>query len=138
MMLARLVLSGLLLAHAAIHVAFISPPPPATAGGPAWPFTTDDSWLLTRLGVEDQTARTLALALVALTLAAFAAAALVAIAVAPAWLWMPAIVCGATASLVLLFAFFHPWLVLGAAIDIGLILATLVAGWTPGSAVAEV
>ena len=33
-----LLVAGFLLAHAAIHVAFIAPPPPATADGPAWPF----------------------------------------------------------------------------------------------------
>ena len=137
-MLARLAIAGLLLAHAAIHVAFISPSPPATADGPAWPFTTDDSWLLTRLGVEDRAARTLALALVALTIAAFASAALVAVGIAPGWLWTPAVAIGATASLGLLLAFFHPWLVLGVAIDVGLLLATLVVGWAPGSTAAEV
>jgi len=138
MMLARLAIAGLLLAHAAIHVAFISPAPPASADGPAWPFTTDDSWLVTRLGVDPGIARTLALALVALTLAAFATAAIVAVGIAPAWLWVPAAVTGATASLALLLAFFHPWLVLGVAIDVGLLAATLVAGWTPGPPVAEV
>lgn len=137
-MLARLAIAGLLLAHAAIHVAFLSPSPPATADGPAWPFTTDDSWLVRRLGVEAGTARTLALALVALTLAAFAMAALVAVGIAPAWLWMPTAVTGATASLALLLVFFHPWLVLGVAIDIGLLAATLIAGWAPGPAAAEV
>ena len=30
-MLVRLLVAGFLLAHAAIHVAFIAPPPPATA-----------------------------------------------------------------------------------------------------------
>ena len=35
-----LLVAGFLLAHAAIHVAFIAPPPPATADGPAWPFAT--------------------------------------------------------------------------------------------------
>ena len=36
-----LLVAGFLLAHAAIHVGFIAPPPPATADGPAWPFSTD-------------------------------------------------------------------------------------------------
>lgn len=137
-MLARLAIAGLLLAHAGIHVFFLSPAPPATADGPAWPFTTDESWLFTRLGVDAGTARTLALALVALTLAAFATAALVAVGIAPASLWVPAAVTGATASLALLLVFFQPWLVLGVAIDVGLLAATLVAGWAPGPTGAEV
>ena len=137
-MFARLAIAGLLLAHAAIHVAFLAPPPAATADGPAWPFATEQSWLLTRLGIEDRTAWTLALALVALTLAAFAGAALVALGIAPTVLWVPSIVIGATASLVLLVSFFHPWLALGVVIDLVLLGATLVAGWAPGLTTAEV
>jgi hypothetical protein len=33
-MLVRLAIAGFLLAHAAIHIGFISPRPPVTAGGP--------------------------------------------------------------------------------------------------------
>ena len=130
-MLVRLLLAGLLLAHAAIHVAFIAPPPPATAGGPPWPFTTDDSWLLTRLGVGADTARLLAGALFAVTMASFAVAAVIAIGIGPASLWLPTATIGALASLALLVAFFHPWLVVGLAIDVALLWATLVAGWSP-------
>ena len=137
-MLARLVIAGLLLAHAAIHVAFIAPPPAATADGPPWPFTTADSWVLSRLGVGPNEANVLALALVAVTIVAFAFAALVAVGIAPPWLWIPAIVTGAAASLTLLGAFFHPWLVFGIAIDVALLWASLVADWAPISAAVEV
>jgi hypothetical protein len=130
-MLVRVLIAGLLLAHAAIHVAFIAPPPPATAGGPAWPFTTDDSWLLTRVGVDADTSRLLAGALFAVTMAAFALAAVVAIGIAPAGLWLPAATIGALGSLALLVAFFHPWLVVGLAIDVVLLWATLIAAWSP-------
>jgi hypothetical protein len=130
-MIVRLALAGFLLAHAAIHIAFIAPAPPATADGPAWPFTTNDSWLFSRLGVGPDGARLVALGLVVVTIAAFVLAALVAVGVAPISLWAPAIAMGAAASLGLLVAFFHPWLALGLAIDVGLLWATLVAGWTP-------
>ena len=130
-MLARLAIAGLLLAHAAIHIAFVAPAPAATADGPPWPFTTDDSWLFSRVGVGSTEARLVATALVAVTLAAFALAALVAVGLAPVSVWMPAVAIGAVASLGLLVAFFHPWLVVGVAIDIGLLAASLVGGWTP-------
>ena len=130
-MLVRLLLAGLLLAHAAIHAAFIAPPPPATAGGPPWPFTTDDSWLLTRLGVSADTARLLAGALFAVTMASFAVAAVVVIGIGPAWLWLPAATIGALASFAILVAFFHPWLILGVVIDVALLWSTLIAGWSP-------
>ena len=124
-------IAGFLVAHAAIHIGFISPPPPATAGGPPWPFSTDRSWMVTKFGIASGRARVLASALVAATIGGFASAALTALGVAPAVVWLPAIAVGAVASLVVLVAFFHPWLSLGVAIDLGLLWAVLVAGWTP-------
>src|SRR5262245_34871859 len=135
-MVIRLLVAGFLLAHAAIHIAFIAPAPPATAGGPAWPFTTGDSWLFGRMGISPGPSRLIADALVALTIAAFALAGLVAVGVVPAALWSPVVIVGAAASLGLLVAFFHPWLALGIAIDLGLVWAVHYAGWTPWSDVA--
>ena len=130
-MLVPLTLAGFLLAHALIHIAFVSPAPPATAGGPAWPFSTSESWLFARLGVSADTTRLVALALVATTIAGFALAALSVIGVVPAGLWIPAIVIGSVSSIGLLVACFHPWLALGIVIDLALIWAGLVAGWSP-------
>lgn len=132
-MVIRVLVASVLLAHAAIHLAFIAPAPPATADGPAWPFTTNDSWLLQRLGLDPAAIRVVAGVLVAATLVALLIAALAALGVVPAGLWVPALTVGAVASLGLLIAFFHPWLVLGIAIDVGLLLAGLVAGWAPAS-----
>jgi len=89
-----LLVAGLLLAHAAIHVAFVAPPPPATADGPAWPFATDRSWLVTRLGLDPALMRGLALALVAVTIAGYALAALAALGVVPTAIWPTAIAVG--------------------------------------------
>ena len=125
-------IAAFLLAHALIHVAFLAPPPPATAGGPSWPFATQRSWVVARLGISAEATRVLALALVGLTVAAFALAALVAIGVAPAVLWVPALTLGSVASIALLVACFHPWFVVGVAIDVALLWAGLVAGWMPG------
>jgi len=122
-----------LVAHAAIHLAFIAPSPPVTADGPAWPFTTNDSWLLERLGLDPAGTRVLAGALVAAALIALAIASLAALGVVPVGLWVPALTVGAAASLGLLIAFFHPWLGLGIAIDVGLLWAGLLAGWVPAS-----
>ena len=133
-MLLPLATAGFLLAHAGIHVLFLSPPPPATADGPAWPFATGSSWLVTRFGVAKDAIRDLAFALVAVILGGFALAALVAIGLAPASLWLPAVVIGSMASIGLLAICFHPWLILGVGIDVGLLYATLVVGWVPTSA----
>ena len=133
-MLTTLVLAAFLVAHALIHVACISPSPPATADGPSWPFATERSWIVRTLGVPAEVARLLAVVLVAVTLAGYVAAMLVAVGALPVDLWAPAIAVGSVGSLGLLLAFFHPWLLAGIAIDAVLLWATFVAGWTPVSA----
>ena len=105
-----LLVAGFLLAHAAIHVGFIAPPPPATADGPAWPFATDRAWLVTRLGLDPALCAGSRLVLVAVTIAGYALAALTALGVLPAAIWPAAIAIGSVASLGLLAACFHPWL----------------------------
>ena len=132
-MLIPLAVAAFLLAHAGIHALFLSPPPPVTAGGPAWPFATASSWLVTRFGVDQSGMRDIAFALVAVVIGAFALAAIVAIGVGPASLWLPAVVIGSMASLGVLAICFHPWLLLGVAIDVVLLAATLVFGWIPTS-----
>jgi hypothetical protein len=128
---AKLALAGFLLAHAAIHIGFISPRPPVTAGGPAWPFDVGHSWILGPLGVDAETSRVLAIALIAVILGGFALAGLAAIGIAPAVLWPIAVTIGGVASIAVLALFFHPWLVLGVAIDVVLLWAVNVANWAP-------
>jgi hypothetical protein len=130
-MVARLVLAAFLLAHGAIHLGFVAPRPPATAGGPAWPFDLGRSWILGQLGLDREPARVLGMALIAATMGGFALAALAAIGVAPAGVWQAAVAIGAVGSIAVLALFFHPWLVLGVAIDVALLWAVLVASWAP-------
>ena len=130
-MIPRLVFAGFLLGHAMIHGAFLSRRPPATPGGPPWPFDLGHSWLLDRLGAGPRVNRLVGTALVAATIAGFALAALAALGVGPAVLWPAGIAIGAVGSLGVLVLFFHPWLLLGVAIDLVLLWAALVAGWTP-------
>lgn len=130
-MIPRLLFAAFLLAHGGIHASFLAPRPPATPSGPAWPFELSRSWALTPLGVQAKTTRLLGTALVAVTIAAFALSALATAGFIPADVWGPATAAGALSSIALLVLFFHPWLVLGVAIDLGLLWAVLVAGWTP-------
>jgi hypothetical protein len=130
-MVTHLLLAGLLLAHAAIHAGFLAPRPPATAGGPPWPFQLDQSWVLDRFGVDAGTRRVLALALVAVTLVGFGLAALTVVRLAPAALWIPAATIGSVGSIALLGVFFHPWLILGLAIDVAILIAVRALDWTP-------
>lgn len=130
-MLTRLLLAAFLLAHAAIHASFLSPRPPATAGGPQWPFELGRSWILTPLGLQPEQTRILGMALVAAPLGGFALAAIATVGLLPPALWPPAAAVGAVASVALLLLFFHPFLVFGFVIDAALLWAVLVAGWTP-------
>jgi len=128
---ARLLLAAFLLAHGAIHASFLSPRPPATANGPEWPFELGRSWVLSPLGLHSEGTRLLGIALLAATIAAFGLAALATAGVLPASVWGFASAIGAVASIALLVLFFHPWLVVGVVIDLGLLWAVLIAGWTP-------
>lgn len=132
-MLPKLIVAAFLLAHGLLHVSYLSPRPPATAGGPPWPFELHRSWLLSPLGVTPVLNRLIGLALVAATAGAFALAAIVVLGVVPAALWAPAVTLGAVASAALLVLFFHPWLVIGLAIDAVLLWAAL-GGWMRGTA----
>ena len=130
-MIPRLVLAAFLLAHALIHVAFLGPRPPATAGGPPWPFELGHSWVLDPLRVRRERARLVGTALVAITLGGFALACVAALGLGRPGLWIAAVGVGSLGSLALLIAYFHPWLLLGVAIDLGLMWAVLILGWTP-------
>ncbi|GEM_PF-915744 len=130
-MIARLLVVGLVLGHGLIHAAYLAPRPPLTASGPAWPFELGHSWPLGSLGVSGDANRLVGVALVAVTIAGFALAAVAALGVAPADVWTAGIVVGAMASLALLVLFFHPWLVLGVAIDVVLLWAVLAVRWVP-------
>lgn len=130
-MIPRLLLMAFVLAHAAIHAGFLAPRPPATAGGPAWPFELRRSWLLAARRLDPEVGRLIGIALVALTFCGFGLAALAAIGVGPASLWSAGIVVGAVASIAVLVLFFHPWLVLGVVIDLVLLWAAFVGHWTP-------
>src|SRR5688572_13152729 len=129
--MSNLLVAAFLIAHGAIHFAYVSPRPPATAGGPEWPFDLSRSLLLSPFGLSGDVMRLMGLALLAVTLGGFALAALAALGVAPESLWLPATVVGAVASIALLGLFFHPWLVLGIVIDVVLIWAVTMAAWQP-------
>ena len=130
-MVVRLAIAGFLLAHAAIHIGFISPRPPVPAGGPAWPFDVSHSWILGSLGVDAETSRVLAIALIAVIVGGFALAGIAYVGIAPAGLWPIAVTIGGVASIAVLVLFFHPWLLLGIAIDVVLLWAVNVANWAP-------
>lgn len=121
-----------LAAHGLIHASYLSPSP-RTAGGPDWPFTLTDSWLVTSAHLDAGLVRALGVALVTTTVILFVGAGLATVGwlVPHAW-WASLVVGGAVASLATIALFFHPWLVLGLAIDLVLFWAVVVNGWEVG------
>lgn len=128
----KLVLAAFLAAHGLIHASFLSPAPPRTAGGPEWPFELTRSWLVTGLRLEPGIVRGAGIGLAVLSAALLVLSGMATAGwVIPASSWAGLAVAGAVSSLVTLLLFFHPWLVLGVAIDVVLLWAAIGAGWTP-------
>lgn len=90
-MLLKVFLAGFLFLHGAIHMSYLTPRPPATPGGPIWPFTLERSWLLTGMAVPPELTRRIGLALVVATLASFAFAAGAMLGLFPSGLWPAAV-----------------------------------------------
>jgi hypothetical protein len=130
-MLLKVFLAGFLFLHGAIHVSYLAPRPPATPGGPVWPFTLERSWLLTAMAVPAELTRLIGLALVVATLASFAFAAAAMLGLFPSGLWPAAVAVGAGTSLAVLALYFHPWLVIGVVIDLALLAVVMIARWSP-------
>jgi hypothetical protein len=128
----KILLAAILAAHALIHTGYLTPAPPRTAGGPEWPFELGRSWLVSALGVDPGIARVIGATLVIATVAVMIGAALATLGwIVPTSAWPVLTVAGAVASTVTLLAFFHPWIVLGIAIDAVLLWTVVVVGWTP-------
>ena len=131
----KLLLAAFLAAHALIHVSYLTPAPPRTAGGPEWPFAMARSWLVTGAGLDPGVVRTLGTALVLATVALLVGAGLATVGwLLPQSWWPPLVVAGAAVSALTLALFFHPWIVLGFVIDAALLWAALVAAWSPAAA----
>jgi hypothetical protein len=130
-MLLKVFLAVFLFLHGAMHISYLSPRPPATPGSPSWPFVLERSWVLTPVGLSPDLTRSLGLVLVIVIVAAFSVAAAGVLGIVPGDLWPASIAAGSIASLALLVLFFHPWLVLGVAIDVALMAVALFAHWSP-------
>jgi hypothetical protein len=126
--MSEIVLALFLAAHGLIHLGYVTPAPP----DPRYPFKLDKSWLISSLHVDASYVRILGTALGALTVLGYTLAALAIMGIiVPEPLWQPLTIVSSALSLLLLILFWHPWLVIGIAIDAFLLLALLVLRWQP-------
>lgn len=118
MVLLRVVLGVLVAAHGLVHLLYLVPAP----DDPKWPFRLTESRL-----VPEAARRPVGIALVAVTIVAFALVGL-AIAGVPGLsaVWPSLAVIGSASSLATLILFWNAQLLLGVAIDVGLIIVALV------------
>jgi hypothetical protein len=117
----RIVAGLFLIAHGLIHLSYVTPKPKDAAA--SYPFVPEERWFAHALGLSPSAARAIAgtLAIVCVLLYAVAGIALL----ADAGIWEGAAVAGSAISLVLMLLFFHPWLLLGIAIDVAIIGSVL-------------
>ncbi|MFH0245322.1 hypothetical protein ACGRHY_23545 [Streptomyces sp. HK10] len=107
-----------LLAHALVHFrVWVTPQDPENPP----PFAPGHSWALAAAHVTEETSRAAATALAAVTALLYAIAGVALLADAD-W-WAPAAVVAAAGGLVLKVVWFNPWLLLGIALDAGVVLA---------------
>jgi hypothetical protein len=124
-------LAAVLIGHGLVHTMFAISPP-ASAGGPEWPFDMAKSWAITGAGLDINVVRGLGVALIVIVAGGFALAALSTVGlVVPADWWQAAVGASAVTSMVLLVLFFNPQLVLGMGIDAVLLWTVASRAWAP-------
>lgn len=128
----RILIALFLVAHGWVHFSLTTVPvsAPGALHTPFWPAwwrtDTDPTWLASRLGLPNNAVRALG---VVLWVAALAGLSLAGAGLLGVWglssIWQTTTLIGTVSSLLLLAFYWHPWLVMGVAIDI----ATLAAIW---------
>jgi hypothetical protein len=119
----RVLVAGFLIVHGLVHVALYVIQPKADAKPP---FDSGHSWVLAGMHVAARPARVTSMTLSWLTAALFTVAGLALL--VDADVWAPTAVAAAVSALVLKLAYFHPWLLIGLALDAG-VLAAVAAEW---------
>ncbi len=133
--LIRTLIAIFLIAHGLVHfsLTYVPTPKPGELRTPFWPAwwraDTDPAWLVVKMGLSNQLVRGLGSALWIITLAGFSLAGLGLLGLPglnQAWGVLATL--GAVASLLLLGLYWHPWLVMGVAINL-VVIAGLWLHW---------
>ena len=129
-MIARILVGLFLVAHGLAHLLHLMPRPEEDQ---SYPFVPETRWITNVLRLEPGTAKGLAGALAVFTAVAFAVAGCALI--VNAAIWQPAAVIASSISVLLMLLFFHPWLLIGIAID--LVIIASVTRWHAPAALFE-
>jgi hypothetical protein len=125
----RIIAAIVFIAHAIAHAGLAAAPIPSEPSSKPGLFFTSPSrsWLLSNLNLSETTTRTIGIALVALSVVGFLFAGLGALKI-PLLLsaWPQIAMVSAVISLVLLVAFWHPWIVLGLILDAAILVILLI------------
>jgi len=120
-----------LMLHGLIHLGYVLPETWIHPRTPGWPFDMCRSWLITRLGADATTIRELGTAFTLTVFAGFVVCGLAWLGLdLPPEVWIPLAGASSITSAATLAAFFHPWVLAGLAIDLGVLWLTA-AGWAP-------
>lgn len=133
----RIIIGIVLIAHGLVHFSLTTVPVPAPGKlrTPFWPSwwrkDVDPHWLASKMGLAPDAVRAVGSLLWVLTVIGFGIAGLALILFpAQAAVWQAAAILGASASLLLLVFYWHPWLPAGILIDLA-VFASLALHWPP-------
>lgn len=127
--MSKFIIGAFLAFHGLIHLGYLTPAPTTD---PNYPFRLNKSWLITSLSLGEPMVRLLGIVFSIIAVVGFVLAGLAAIGIiVPPQLGLSLTVTSAIASLALLILFWHPWLVLGVAIDVLLVVGLLWLNWQP-------
>lgn len=130
----KIALAVFLIVHGLVHAGLAAAPIPNDPDSKPGSFftATARSWLLPRLGLNTSTVQWVGILLVALVTLGFILAGLGVLGVPGLSTgWRTVAMVSVCLSLLLLILFWHPWLVVGIMIDIGILITLLWTKWLP-------